>query len=200
MTVTDFFALFVKFFFLMTPPFVISVFLAVAQNYSPQEKASLALRITVATLLVSTVLLLCGGYIFSVFGITINAFRIGTGAILFLTSVSLVRGEDSSLKVKGSLHSIAVVPMAIPITVGPATVGALVVYGGEINGFVEWIASFCSIALAILCIGFLLWSLAYIEKAIGKNGLVVMSKLTGLILAALSSQMIFDGAKALLFS
>lgn len=198
MYTTDLIALFIKFFFLLTPPFVISVFLSVTQKHDASQKASLAVRITLAIIVVSGVLLFFGGFIFSVFGITINAFKIGTGAILFLTSVSLVNGSEGAVNVKGSLHSIAVVPMAIPVTLGPASVGALVVYGGEIHGFLNQLAAFVTITAAILCVGILLWMSSYIEKAIGKSGLVVLSKLTGLILAALSSQMIFEGIKSFL--
>ena len=55
-----------------------------------------------------------------------------------------------------------------------------------------------SISAAVICVGALLLVSNYIQKAIGKNGLVVLSKLTGLILAALSAQMIFEGADAFL--
>ena len=198
MPLSDAFALFVKFFFLLTPPFVISVFLSVTKNNTVEEKNYLASRITIAIIVVSGVLLFFGGFIFDIFGITLNAFKIGTGAILFLTAVSLVQGSGDAVRVSSSLQSIAVVPMAIPVTLGPASVGALMVYGGELHGIVAFSIAFIAIVLAILCVGLLLWMSSYIEKAIGKNGLVVLSKLTGLILAALSAQMIFEGVQTFL--
>ena len=91
MTLSDCFALFVKFFFLLTPPFVMSAFLSVTKDNTIQERNTLAIWITLWILIISGVLLFFGGFIFKIFGITLDAFRIGTGALLFLTAVSLDR-------------------------------------------------------------------------------------------------------------
>lgn len=168
MTLSDCFALFVKFFFLLTPPFVMSAFLSVTKDNTIQERN------------------------------TLDAFRIGTGALLFLTAVSLVRGDSIRVPSGDSVQSLAVVPMAIPITLGPASIGVLMVYGGEIKTGLGFFLAYLSISAAVICVGALLLVSNYIQKAIGKNGLVVLSKLTGLILAALSAQMIFEGADAFL--
>lgn len=194
MTLSDCFALFVKFFFLLTPPFVMSAFLSVTKDNTIQERNTLAIWITLWILIISGVLLFFGGFIFKIFGITLDAFRIGTGALLFLTAVSLVRGDSIRVPSGDSVQSLAVVPMAIPITLGPASIGVLMVYGGEIKTGLGYL----SISAAVICVGALLLVSNYIQKAIGKNGLVVLSKLTGLILAALSAQMIFEGADAFL--
>ena len=193
MTLSDCFALFVKFFFLLTPPFVMSAFLSVTKDNTIQERNTLAIWITLWILIISGVLLFFGGFIFKIFGITLDAFRIGTGALLFLTAVSLVRGDSIRVPSGDSVQSLAVVPMAIPITLGPASIGVLMVYGGEIKTGLGFFLAYLSIS-----VGALLLVSNYIQKAIGKNGLVVLSKLTGLILAALSAQMIFEGADAFL--
>ena len=90
MSLSESFALFVKFFFLLTPPFVMSAFLSVTKDNTVQERKTLAIWITLWILIISGVLLFFGGFIFKIFGITLDAFRIGTGALLFLTAVSLV--------------------------------------------------------------------------------------------------------------
>ena len=204
MTLSDCFALFVKFFFLLTPPFVMSAFLSVTKDNTIQERNTLAIWITLWILIISGVLLFFGGFIFKIFGITLDAFRIGTGALLFLTAVSsvsavsLVRGDSIRVPSGDSVQSLAVVPMAIPITLGPASIGVLIVYGGEIKTGLGFFLAYLSISAAVICVGALLLVSNYIQKAIGKNGLVVLSKLTGLILAALSAQMIFEGADAFL--
>ena len=87
MSLADCFALFVKFFFLLTPPFVMSAFLSVTKDNSIKERNYLALWITLWILIISGILLFFGGFIFKIFGITLDAFRVGTGALLFLTSV-----------------------------------------------------------------------------------------------------------------
>lgn len=96
MTLSDCFALFVKFFFLLTPPFVMSAFLSVTKDNTIQERNTLAIWITLWILIISGVLLFFGGFIFKIFGITLDAFRIGTGALLFLTAVRRLRPVFSS--------------------------------------------------------------------------------------------------------
>lgn len=198
MTLASGFALFVKFFFLLTPPFVMSVFLSVTKDNTVQERRALALWITLWILIISGVLLFFGQFIFDVFGITLDAFRIGTGAVLFLTAVSLVRGDSVHVPNNMSIQALAVVPMAIPITLGPASIGVLMVYGGEIKTGLGFFMAYVAIGIAIICVGLLLLASSYVQRAIGKNGLIVLSKLTGLILAALSSQMMFEGIDAFL--
>ena len=197
MTLSDCFALFVKFFFLLTPPFVMSAFLSVTKDNTIQERNTLAIWITLWILIISGVLLFFGGFIFKIFGITLDAFRIGTGALLFLTAVSLVRGDSIRVPSGDSVQSLAVVPMAIPITLDRphrCTDGVR----REIKTGLGFFLAYLSISAAVICVGALLLVSNYIQKAIGKNGLVVLSKLTGLILAALSAQMIFEGADAFL--
>lgn len=198
MSLADCFALFVKFFFLLTPPFVMSAFLSVTKDNTITERNYLALWITLWILIISGILLFFGGFIFKIFGITLDAFRVGTGALLFLTSVGLVSGNSIHVPQGDSIQSLAVVPMAIPITLGPASIGVLMVYGGEIKTGLGFFLAYLSISAAVVCVGLLLFVSNYIQKAIGKNGLVVLSKLTGLILAALSAQMIFTGAEGFL--
>ena len=191
MSLSESFALFVKFFFLLTPPFVMSAFLSVTKDNTVQERKTLAIWITLWILIISGVLLFFGGFIFKIFGITLDA-------LLFLTAASLVRGDSIHVPSGDSVQSLAVVPMAIPITLGPASIGVLMVYGGEIKTGLGFFMAYLSISVAIVLVGALLLISNYVQKAIGKNGLVVLSKLTGLILAALSAQMIFEGAGAFL--
>ena len=198
MSLADCFPLFVKFFFPLTPPLVMSAFLSVTKDNSIKERNYLALWITLWILIISGILLFFGGFIFKIFGITLDAFRVGTGALLFLTSVGLVSGNSIRVPQGDSIQSLAVVPMAIPITLGPASIGVLMVYGGEIKTGLGFFLAYLSISAAVICVGLLLFVSNYIQKAIGKNGLVVLSKLTGLILAALSAQMIFMGADGFL--
>lgn len=190
-------SIFIKFFFLMTPFFVLSMFLSMTQEYSHQERKHLALRVTRAIIVTCAILLFFGKYIFDIFGITLDAFRIGAGALLFLTAVSLINGSKSGSNPSKEEDSsqIAVVPLAIPITIGPGTVGALLVMGAGLKSISEIASGFLALILAVCCVGAMLYFASSIEKIVGKSGLTILSKLTGLILAALSAQIIFTGIK-----
>ena len=68
---------FIKFFFLLTPFFVLSTFLAMTRPFTPKQKTALAIKVTGAVLVVALVIFAAGNFVFSVFGITLDAFRIG---------------------------------------------------------------------------------------------------------------------------
>src|SRR5574344_1428432 len=196
----DFFiATFLKMFFIMTPFFVLTVFLTVTNEATLQEKRKLAIKVTTSVIIIALVILFFGQHIFSIFGITLDAFKIGAGALLFLTAVNLIHGSKDGQKPNDkNLSELAVVPLALPITIGPGTIGVLLVFGAELNSFGKLLIGSLALLCAILIIGTMLYLSSLIEKFIGENGLLIISKITGLFLAALSAQIMFSGIKSFL--
>ena len=189
-----FFSTFVKFFFLLTPFFIISIFLSLTAEANEVVKKLLAIKVTVGVEVISLILLIFGDSLFSFLGISVPAFKIGAGALLFLSAISLVQGKPTVPDVKTSLMDLAIVPMAIPLTLGPGSVGALVVMSSDLNDAFSIVTSAIAISLAVFCVGALLYASASIERVIGEKGIQMLSKLTGLVLASLSAQMMFEGA------
>lgn len=198
MPFSEFFAVFVKFFFILTPFFIIAVFLAMTENETVEVRHALAVRITIAVVIISLILFFAGMTIFTTLGITVDAFRIGAGALLFLSGVSLVNGKLELPAAKRSIMDLAVVPLAIPVTLGPGSVGALVVMSTETTSLKARLLTALAIVVASLAVGVLLYLSAEIKRLIGRSGISMLSKLTGLILAALSSHMMFTGIAAYL--
>lgn len=198
MPFSEFFAVFVKFFFILTPFFIIAVFLAMTENETVEVRHALAVRITIAVVIISLILFFAGMTIFTTLGITVDAFRIGAGALLFLSGVSLVNGKLELPAPKRSIMDLAVVPLAIPVTLGPGSVGALVVMSTETTSLTPRLLTALAIVVASLAVGVLLYLSAEIKRLIGRSGISMLSKLTGLILAALSSHMMFTGIAAYL--
>ncbi len=144
-----FISTFIKIFFIMTPFFVLTVFLTITNDATLIEKRKLAIKVTLSVVVISLVLLFFGEHIFKVFGITLDAFKIGAGALLFLTAVGLIYGnKDGQKPTDTNLSDLAVVPLALPITIGPGTIGVLLVMGVEFNSFSKLVIG--SLAL-ILC-------------------------------------------------
>jgi multiple antibiotic resistance protein len=185
---------FLKMFFVFTPFFVISMFLVMTKEFDERRKHRLAVKVTIAVIGITFFLFICGKYAFNLFGITLDAFRIGSGVLLFLSAITLVQGDISDQKASSG-SDIAVVPLALPITVGPATVGALLVMGAEPLEVGAKVVASCALLCAVLTIGSMLYLAGKIERVIGQNGLVILSKLTGLILASIAAQIIFTGIK-----
>lgn len=194
-----FISTFLKMFFIMTPFFVLSVFLTLTQDATPKEKKALAIKVTISVIIASLILLFFGKHIFSVFGITLDAFRIGAGALLFLTAVELVKGSKDDAKASDKdISQLAVVPLAIPVTIGPGTIGILLVMGATFESKASLIMGSLALVSAVLVIGLMLYTSTVFERLIGKQGLLVISKITGLFLAALSAQIVFTGIKGFL--
>lgn len=183
-----------KFFFLLTPFFVLSMFLTLTKDYDSSSRKKLAVKVTIATLVTCFSVVLFGNFLFSVFGITLDAFRIGAGSLLFLSAVNLVQGSKEQ-ESECDTHDIAVVPLAIPITVGPATLGPLVVMSAETTGKLQLIASALGLSAAVVSVGIILILSSKIKAILGDKGIVIVSKITGVILSAIAAQMIFSGIK-----
>ena len=187
-----------RFFFLLTPFFGLSMFITMTSDYSPHERRVLAVRVSVATAVIGLVLFFFGHRILSLFGITVDAFRVGTGILLMLTSISLMNPKPSQHRTPRS--DIAVIPLAIPIFIGPATLGSLVVLSADVTGFGPRVYTACAWLAAIAGIWVMLQGAAWLEHHLGRRGLGILMRLTALILAALSAQMILSGTKNFLFS
>ncbi len=198
MSFANFFSVFVKFFFILTPFFVMAIFIALTENETIDVRHRLAVRVTIAVLVIGLILLFAGQTVFDILGITVDAFRIGAGTLLFLSAVSLVEGRVQVPDAKRDIMDVAVVPLAIPVTLGPGSVGVLVVMGTETTDITSLVFSAIAVTLACLCLGVLLYLSSEVKHLIGRSGISMLSKLTGLVLAALSCQMIFTGVAAFL--
>ncbi len=188
-------AIWMKFFFLLTPFFVLSAFISMTQDWTARKRNALAFKIGIAALIACVTLFFFGNLIFELLGISLDAFRIGAGSLLFLTAVSLMTGVASKSKVENAGPDIAVVPLAIPITVGPGTTGALLVMGAERADFAGRFTGCVALALATGSLLLILLLASPIEKIFKRQGIGILSKLTGLFVSAMAAQMIFTGIR-----
>lgn len=189
-----FVSLAIKLFFLLTPFFVLSVFLSMTEDMNVAEQRKLALRVMLSVMIICLVLYFGGNTIFATLGITLDGFRIGTGSLLFLSAVSLVSGKRARPEPEDD-GDIAVVPLAMPITVGPATIGTLLILGAELENTTDKLVGAAALLAACCCVGLLLFSASAIKKIIGRMGLAMLTKITGLVLSALAAQIVFTGVR-----
>lgn len=182
-----------KIFFIITPFFVLSTFLSLTIDNSEKERRLIALKTVFAVFISCIVLFFAGQPIFSLFGITLDSFRVGTGALLFLSAVKLVNDKKADINPKDD--DISVVPLAVPITVGPATTGTILVMGAEMKSVADRLDGVLSIAIAVFLLAVILYLSGSIERILKKKGVSILSKLTGLIVAAISAQMVLTGVK-----
>lgn len=183
----------IKLFALMTPTAVLSAFLGYAREYSAREKRRVSLKTSLAIFIIGGVLYLWGASIFELFGFTLDAFRIGSGVLLMLSAIALMRDEGKREEAQKD-GDISVVPLAIPLSMGPASIGAIMVMGAQADTHIEMIYGMLALLLAAFCMYLLLSMADLIGRILHATGIAVLSKLTGLILAAIAAQVIFTGA------
>ncbi|MBW4934909.1 MarC family protein [Marinobacter sp. F4206] len=186
----------IRFLFLLAPFFVVTMFLALTRGLPAAEKASIIRRACISAFVLGLVLFFAGPLLFNAVGITLNSFRIGAGTLLFLTAISLVtsgtRNHATGLP-EEDRDDIAVVPLAIPVMIGPATIGAILVYGAELKSVPEVTGGLLGLVSGLLILAVLLRLSGYLEKALGKTGLNILSKISGLILSAMAAEIVLTG-------
>lgn len=192
MIVQTFINFYLKIFFILTPFFVLSAFIALTKDFDDLEKKQTAIKATIGILLSSFTFFLFGRYIFELFGITLDAFRIGAGTILFLSSLSML-AEKSDTKTQGDNKNIAIVPLAIPMAVGPGVIGMLLVTGAEAETLLDKCIIGVALLFAVLSVGLILYLSSSVKRLIGRQGLIILPKITGLFVSAIAAQIIFTG-------
>jgi multiple antibiotic resistance protein len=186
--------LYLKLFFMMTPFFVLSVFLILGKSLNSSEKKKIILKFSITVLVISLVFLIFGQYIFSLFGITLDAFKIGAGTVLFLSALEMIKGGTEVPEGSNKRGvDFAIVPLAIPVTVGPGMIGILMVIGAELDCLADTIVVVLALIAAVVSVAVVLLFSNKIQRLLGQQGLEVLPKITGLFVSAIGAQIVFSG-------
>jgi len=188
---------FTKVFFLLSPFFSVSMFLLLSGDMDARARHRCAIRTSVAILISCFIVYFFGNVIFRVLGITVPAFQVGAGTLLFLAAIQMVTGKRNDINHDPN-EDFAVVPLAIPMIVGPGTIGTLLVLGMEISSMEQRIVAGSAVLLAVVMISMFLLLAVPIARLLGQKGLQMMMKFTGLILTAIAAQIIFTGIRTFL--
>ena len=180
MTTSTIVGVFVKIFFLLTPFFILSIFLTLTREEKSAARRVLAVRTTVAVLVIVMVLYLFGEAIFRYLGISLDAFRIGSGIVLLLSGIEVVRSSG------------------VPLGRQSSEVGTLLVMSAAKPPVEVRVTEILGIVFAVGVLGLLLFFSDTLEELLKRKGINILSKLTGLYLVALASQIIFEGIKNIL--
>ena len=182
---------------LLNPFAVLSTFLAMTPRWTERERRMLVLRAMITVIVAGVTLFFGGSVIFSLFGINIDVFRIGGGVILMVCAISLIWGKAGAADDNGDDpgHDIAVVPIAIPMAVGPGTAAGLIVIGLENHGLWMTVSNLAALGFATALLAGLLLLGTRAERLLRRRGIAIITRLTGLFLSAIAAGMILDGVK-----
>lgn len=191
---------FMGFFAIMNPIATIPIFLGLTKGDNKQTTAAVALKSLLLAFLFIVVFSFAGKVIFELFGITLPAFRITGGLLVFLIGFQMLQGdlskvnhpsEEDTEESREAALSVAVSPLAIPILAGPGTITTAMNFSA--GGFVEMAVTIA--VFAVLC------AITYVcfifgEKFvdfIGASALGAITRMMGLILAVIGTQMVIEG-------
>lgn len=202
---------FMGFFAIMNPFANTPVFVALTKNQDDEAvKRKIALKAVFVAFVIVTIFCIAGQLIFKLFGITLPAFQITGGILLFVVGMHMLNGRNSSVqhpstgshkrevqkKVENADEDVAISPLAMPILAGPGTISTAMNFVGastKMNPVVH-IATVVAI-FAIMClISFIFFvSAEKLVAFVGKGMINIISRIMGLILAVISVQMLIAG-------
>jgi multiple antibiotic resistance protein len=194
-------SVFMGFFAIMNPIANTPIFLGLTADDAPAIRKQVATKALITAFGIILVFCLLGKLIFGLFGITLPAFRITGGLLVALIGYNMLHGEQSKVHYSGSVDqnvstevelSVAVTPLALPILAGPGTIATAMNFAstGGIDAMVVTIAAFA--VLCLITYGFFIFGQRLVAF-LGENGLGVITRIMGLILAVIGVQMLIDG-------
>ncbi len=188
---------FTAFFAIMNPIANIPIFLGLVEGKDELDKRRIAKISTITAFIIVTSFVVLGKYIFELFGITIPAFKITGGILIFYVGFEMLMSQKSKVhntESKEKNNEIAISPLAIPILAGPGTIVTAMNFVTN--------ASFVQIGIVIATFAFIV-ILTYIAftlsnvivEKVGQNLIAVIGKIMGLVLAIIGTGMIIEGIK-----
>ena len=182
------------------------VFLAVTHGLPAHARKHIALRACLIAMLVLFGTALAGDWLLRQLGIGVPAFRIAGGLLLFMVATEMVLGVRNNRQTKQAeealeehVRNIAAFPLAIPLMAGPGAITATLLLAGQAGGRPLALGVLFGVIVVVVAACLLAYLLASrIEKFLGVTGNAVLSRLLGVILAALAVQYVIDGVRAAL--
>jgi multiple antibiotic resistance protein len=187
--------------FLVDPIAVVPTFLAITQGESVDQRRATARRACVAAAILLIVFAAAGNLIFRAFGITLPAFRIAGGAILWLVAMDMLRGERSTQESEAEIHEgrlkedVAFTPLAMPMLAGPGAISTVMVLSGQAQTPARAAVIYASIVLTLLISWMMLRIGDRVMSRFGQTGIRVTMRIMGLLLAAVAVQFIITGVR-----
>jgi len=198
-------SVFMGFFAIMNPIANTPVFLALTAEDDRKTKRKIAAKALIFSFIIVTVFAAAGKLIFEIFGITLAAFQITGGVLVAIIGYHMLQGGEhspiqhpSELDKQKSIEAemeVAITPLAMPILAGPGTIATAMNFAsaGGISEFVVTVVAF--FVLCIVSFAFFVFGARFV-KYIGHNGIKVVTRLMGLVLAVIGVQMLIQGVAA----
>jgi multiple antibiotic resistance protein len=195
---------FVAFLVILDPPGTAAIFVAMTRTISAPHRSAMAWRATGLAGLMLLAFAVGGEWLLGVLGITLPAFRVAGGVLLFLLAVDMVFARQSGLRSTtpveeeeaAAREDLTVFPLAFPLIAGPGAMTSVVLMMGRAQGEpVRQLVVLAVLTLVLLILLAALLAAGRVLRLLGMTGAHVVSRVLGVILAALAAQFILDGVR-----
>ena len=193
-------AAFITLLVVVDPPGVVPIYVALTKDEEPRRRRAILIRAVLIALGVALFFLVAGPLVLSYLGVTVHAFSISGGILLFVAAMPMLFGQRGGLqapepKEKGSVgQDISVFPLAMPLLSGPGTIATILLLTAQANGsMARLIAVGTAIAIVFLVSFISLWLGSRLIRLLGEGGVHIATRVMGIVLAALAIQYVLNG-------
>lgn len=195
---------FITFFVVIDPPGCAPIYASMTGNATPKQRRDMALRAVFISGLILAVFALFGNNLLGALGITLDAFRIAGGIMLFIIALEMVfekrtqRREDRAQEVTDdeAVEDVSVFPMAMPMIAGPGSIASIMLLFSQHDAMDKQLVIGGALLAVLLLTLIALLAAGPLLKLVGQRVEAVITRLLGVILAALAAQFVIDGLKA----
>lgn len=192
---------FTTMFVIIDPPGLAPLYLALTQGMSNKQRLTIGRRAIFTAAILMLVFLFLGEAVLNFIGVTVPAFRIAGGILLFLTALDMLferrqeRRKNNADDGADPGHDPSVFPLAIPLIVGPGLITTIILFAGQAKTSLDFLA-IAGVMFANLVVVYLFFVVApSVERVLGRVGINVVTRVLGMLLAALAIQFILDGLR-----
>ncbi|MBL0372890.1 MarC family protein [Rhizobium sp. KVB221] len=186
------------------PPGLAPIFIGLTVGMTRAQRRQTAIRGTIIAFGILTVFALTGSSVLSLLGISMPAFRIAGGMLLFFIAFEMIfeKRQDRKEKTtetaitKDHIHNLAVFPLAIPLISGPGAISATILLAGNHPSAIDRVQLIAVIAVVSFILLAALLVADQIDRMLGQTGRAILTRLLGVLLSALAVQFVIDGFRA----
>jgi len=192
---------FASIFVIVNPIEATMVFISLTSGMEQEEKKKIYWRTTFVAFAIALLFAVAGDMVLQFFGITVDSLRVAGGVLLFLVAIDMLRGvrqqkkiTEAELRDANLREDISVFPLATPLLTGPGAITTVVVLMGTAVTFSLKALVLAALVLTFVATYFILRFSEYIDRALGITGIMVMTRIMGLILGAIAVNFVALGA------
>ncbi|WP_027260835.1 MarC family protein [Sedimentitalea nanhaiensis] len=189
---------YVTLFVVIDPIGLAPLFMAITQGLDAARRRSIAVRACLTAIIILSVFAAFGEAVLNFVGISMAAFRVAGGVLLFLTALEMLferRSKRREDQAEDESPDPSVFPLAIPLIAGPGSIATVILLSGQKPG-AEGLFMVIGVMIAVVTVVLLLFlASGLLAPALGKTGINVVTRLLGMLLAALAAQFVLDGLR-----